>query len=433
MTPYFLLPLLVVTLTAAGAPTRDTPSPDQAIPAPDGFLAAPCEVGIFRKDQASFVAVTKNDKGFNYTFSDGTVGNIQGADGVVACGKGGVRIRAGATWPKVALVETNTRFAVDGVMLAGRLMVPPGADQHTPLVVYAHGSEATGWIERARDPYQMVGRGVSVFVYDKRGTGASEGEYSQNWPRLADDLVAASAEAKRLAQGRFGRFGLVGLSQGGWIAPLAAARAQAQFVGIGYGLAVDIAEEDGEQVAKELRDRGYGEDAIAKARTVTDITATIAKSGGKQGIDALADAQTRFGKEAWFAVMKGGFTGVLAGMPVEVLRAQGVPAFDKLNIDWSQDPQQTLRALAVPQLWAFAGEDRQAPIALTLTRLATLRAQGHAITIVVFPNTDHGMWEYDEAKDFSRKHTRLAGGFYDLMADWAKGALGARYGDATRR
>ncbi len=152
------------------------------------------------------------------------------------------------------------------------LNAPRGAGKNTPLVFYAHGSENRGWVDSARDPYQMVGRGVSVFVYDKRGTGLSKGEYTQNFPRLADDLVAASREAKRLADGRYGRFGLVGLSQGGWIVPLAAARAKAEFLGIGYGLVVDIAEQDAAQVTKELRERGYGDDIIAKARTVTDIT-----------------------------------------------------------------------------------------------------------------------------------------------------------------
>jgi dienelactone hydrolase len=433
MTPYALLPLAVVMLSGAAAPMRDTPPSAQAWPAPEAFVAAPCETGIYRKDAATFVAVTKAERGFAYAFSDGVNGYTEGTAALLACGKGAVLVRAAEAWPKEAIAETNTRFSAAGALLAGRLMVPPGAGKHTPLVVYAHGSEGSGWIDRARDPYQMVGRGVAVFVYDKRGTGLSEGELSQNLPQLADDLVAASVEAQRLAHGRFGRFGLVGLSQGGWTVPLAATRAHAQFIGIGYGLAVDIAEQDGEQVAKELRDRGYDDDVLAQARTVTDITATIAKSGATQGLAALAEVQARYGKERWFALMKGGYTGVLAAMPAEVLRTQGVPAaFVKLNVDWRQDPVQVLTTLAMPQLWALAGEDRQAPVGQTLARLAALRAQGQPIAVYVFPHADHGMAEYEEAKDFTRKRTRIAPGFYDLMADWAKGELGAAYGAARR-
>ena len=336
-------------------------------------------------------------------------------------------------WPKVALAESNTRFESNGIMLAGRLMEAPGAGKDTPLVVYAHGSEGSGWIDRARDPYQMVGRGVSVFVYDKRGTGQSEGEYTQNFPRLADDLVAASREAKRLAQGRYGRFGLIGVSQGGWIVPLAQARAKADFIGIGYGLAVDITEQDAAQVARELQDKGYGGDVIAKARGVTDITARLVKSGYKDGLDDLSAFRQQFGKEPWFVLIKGGYTGVLLGMPVEELRKNGVPQFDKLGVDWSQDPVQVLRQVTVPQLWALAEEDRQAPPAVTVERLMALRSQGQAISVYLFLQADHGMRSYAQASDGTRKPTVITPGFYDLMADWAKGGVDGKYGQAYRK
>ena len=120
-------------------------------------------------------------------------------------------------------------------------------------------------------------------------------------------------------------------------------------------------------------------------------------------------------------------------MSVDDLRRNGVPRFNKLDIDWSLDPMQVLSKLDVPQLWAFADEDRQAPGAVTLERLSMLRSQGKAITIYRFPDAGHGMLEYTEAKDGTRKHARIAPGFYDLMADWVKGKLDGNYGKAYRR
>ncbi len=245
--------------------------------------------------------------------------------------------------------------------------------------------------------------------------------------------MAAAGEAKRLAAGRFGRFGLLGLSQGGWIVPLAAARAKAEFLGIGFGLAVDIAEEDAEQVTKELEERGYREDAIAKARLVTDIAARIVKSTYKDGLDDLDSIKKRFEKEPWLSTIKGAYTGVLLSIPVSVLRSEGVPQFDRLDVDWSQDPMQVLRTVDIPQLWVFADEDRQAPIKLSLQRLQKLREQGKPIQIYIFSNTEHGMWNYEQAPDFTRRHTRVTPGFYDLMADWAKGTLRGSYGQSSRR
>ena len=396
------------------------------------FAPSECEVGVYHKNDAAFVAVTKRGEGFRYTFSDGVLGNTTASDAKVECGDGAVRIKSEEVWPKLATVETDTRFESNGVSLTGRLMEPPGADADTPLVVYAHGSEETGWLDSARDPYQMLGRGVSVFVYDKRGTGLSEGEYTQNFPRLADDLVAASKEAQRLAEGRFGRFGLFGLSQGGWIAPLAVDRAEAEFIGIGYGLVVDIREEDAAQVSKDLRDAGYGEDVVEKARMVTDATARIVTSGYRDGLEDLDEARRLYSEEPWFPLVKGEYTGVLLTMSTDDLRENGVPFFDRLDVDWSLNPMEVLGGVRVPQLWVLAAEDREAPIALTLERLGILRERGSDIAVYVFPDTDHGMWEFDQAADGSRDFTRVTPGFYDLMADWAKGDLDGKYGAAQR-
>lgn len=393
------------------------------------FRSALCQTGIYRSANAPFVALTLGENGFDYTFSDGKTGKTSDAGSLVRCGEHAVMVGS-KVWPRVAIAETNTQFEADGVMLVGRLMGAPGASKKTPLVVYAHGSEEGGWIDRARDPYQMVGRGVSVFVYDKRGTGGSQGKYTQNFPRLADDLVVAAREAKRLADGRYGRFGLVGLSQGGWIVPLAAGRSQAEFIGIGYGLAVDIAEEDAAQVTMELRERSYSDDIVAKGRTITAVTARIVKSGYREGLDELESMQQQFGKTPWFAAIKGAYTGVFLNMSVDLIRKNGMPRFDSWHVDWSQDPMQVLRTVTVPQLWVFAKEDRQAPIGQSLERLTMLRKQGNPITMVVFPETEHGMWNYEQAPDFSRKHTRVAAGFYDLMADWAKGSMNGKYGNS---
>jgi pimeloyl-ACP methyl ester carboxylesterase len=411
---------LIVALLTAGCATPPTTITG------DSFEAGRCEAGIYGTSMP-FVVITRKGDTFEYAFSDGRVGPT-GPDSAVVCGRSAVRTGQGAVLARRTIRTINTRFEVAGATLAGLLIEPQEANTKTPLVVYAHGSEETGWIETARDPYQMVGRGVSVFVYDKRGTGQSTGAYSQNFPSLADDLVAASIEARRLASGRFGRFGLFGLSQGGWIAPLAAERAKADFIGIGYGLVVDILEEDASQVALELTEAGFDEDALGKARLLTDVTARLAVSNYTDGLDELDTLRDRFRHEPWYRSVRGGFTGVILGKSSEQLRTQGIPMFDRLNIDWSLDPLEVVRAVNVPQLWILAQDDREAPYEKTRTRLQSLQSAGKAITVYVFPDTDHGMWEYQTKDDGRRQRTRVTDGFYDLMADWAKGRLDQKYG-----
>ncbi|MCA0902493.1 alpha/beta fold hydrolase [Qipengyuania aquimaris] len=392
------------------------------------FSPGPCEVGIYGEPGGPFVAITRSQDGFRYAFEDGRTGSTENADEVVRCAEGSILVEGEHLWSAIPIRVTNTRFASGEVMLAGQLLEPADADSDTPLIAYAHGSEPTGWIEAVRDPYQMLGRGISVFVFDKRGTGQSEGRYSQNFPRLADDLAAASMEAKRLAADRFGRFGLVGLSQGGWVAPLAAERSQADFIAIGYGLVADIREEDASQVQKELRDAGYGKEVLAIAQEITDVTARVASSDYKDGLDDLAAIQQQYASEPWFQLIRGGYTGVFLNTPVEQLREEGVPRFNDLDIDWSLEPMSVLRDVEVPQLWVLAGEDREAPIDLTLERLQSLRRSGSDIAIRVFPETDHGMWEYEQSPDGSREYLRVTPGYYDLMADYIKGTTGRDYG-----
>src|SRR6185369_1904199 len=166
-------------------------------------------------------------------------------------------------WVRSSTRETDVTFVSAATKLAGRLIEPPGAvDPKRPLVVLVHGSEKTPAIGSVY-AYMLVAQGVSVFVYDKRGTGASDGDYTQNFELLADDAAAALEHARRMAAGRFGRAGFFGGSQGGWVAPLAATRSKADFVAVGFGLVASPIEEDREQMVSEVRAAGLGDDAVA--------------------------------------------------------------------------------------------------------------------------------------------------------------------------
>ena len=182
-----------------------------------------------------------------------------------------------------------------------------------------------------------------------------------------------------------------------------------------------------------MREGGYESDAMAKAKQLTDVTARLAVSNYKDGLEDLDALRDAYKGEPWFNQIKGGFSGVILAMSTEELRTKGIPMFDRLNIDWSLKPMAVMREVAVPQFWALAGEDREAPTATTLDRLLRLRDEGKDIAIRVFPGADHGMWEFEQAEDGSREYTKVTDGFHDLMADWAKGDLQPQYGDSSVR
>jgi len=408
-----------------------------------GLLAASaaqaaCDGGVYRggaKDEAVVVMRPSAPAGAapRYTFLDGRRGDVA-AGGEVRCEGGALQVKgrdgAYAAWAKVPLVETPTRFASHDTELAGVLIeaadVAAGR-RKAPLVVHVHGSEKTPAIG-SYYPYVMAALGNTAFAYDKRGTGASGGDYTQNFELLADDAAAALREARRLAAGRHSRAGLFGGSQGGWVAPLAAARAGADFVAVGFGLVMSPLEEDREQVVSELRRRKYDEAAIAKARLVADAAGAVMASHFTAGFDRVAEMKRRYAGEPWLREIGGEFTGrILEGDEAE-LRRVGAPLLDNLNILWNYDAVGVIRALDVPQLWVIAGEDREAPGDVTRERLAALARTGRPIDLYVFPHTDHGMYEFTEDADGTRHVTRITDGYFRLLGDWIAGDLKAGYG-----
>src|SRR5690606_15017277 len=160
--------------------------------------------------------------------------------------------------------------------------------------------------------YLLPAQGVAVFVYDKRGTGGSDGRYTQDFHALAGDAVAALAAARRMHPDGFGQAGFVGASQGSWVAPLAASRSDADFAVALFGLAVSPLAEDRAQVEDDLRAKGHGEDAVEASREITDATGRLMASGFTEGFDALAAARKRHGDAPWFGDIRGEFSGEVA-------------------------------------------------------------------------------------------------------------------------
>jgi pimeloyl-ACP methyl ester carboxylesterase len=224
---------------------------------------ADCEIGAYRFVDGEIVDIAQSEgntlrwrkfdgtTGAFYKKQDGlwtsTLGWTDRPDGHTVsfthCAEGEIEFDRKKAY-RVPFDATDTVFkARGGTKLAGRLVLPKGNDP-VPIVVLIHGAER----DSARDSYALQrllpAENVGAFVYDKRGTGGSEGKYTQDFVTLADDAVAAMQEAKRIAGRRCARIGYQGGSQGGWVAPLAATRAPIDFVIVSFGLAVSVIDED---------------------------------------------------------------------------------------------------------------------------------------------------------------------------------------------
>ncbi len=121
-----------------------------------------------------------------------------------------------------------------GHTLAGTLTIPKGATGPVPAVVTITGSSAHDRDNNTQygGPYRIFRqvadtlgrRGIAVLRMDDRGVGESTGDFaSARTPERADDIRAGIAYLRTLREIDGGRIGLVGLSEGGLIAPMIAA------------------------------------------------------------------------------------------------------------------------------------------------------------------------------------------------------------------
>lgn len=397
-----------------------------------------CQLGAYSSGPGEVVVLMpRQPRHYRFVFADGRWGNTTDANPLAYCTDGKVFVKQPSgsieEWKQVPLRITRTHFKSDGTTLSGILIEPARANGKPPMLVQVHGSNNTGWInggdEFSFEPYLFAAHGISVFAFDKRGTGESAGEFTMDFHRLAKDVVAASIEARRLASNRYSRFGLYGISQGGWVAPLAAKDAKADFMVINSSGVFSPIEEDSEEVFLGLRTKGFGEDVLAKARAVTDATGEVRATNYAAGYERLAQVKQLYGKEPWFAEIQGEFSGrILRTEESELRRLAG---HNPLGIPWRHDSVAVLREYTPQTLWTRAGTDRASPMGLTEERLRKLRADGKPIELVIFPSADHANMEFVEAADGGRRNVRFSEGFYRLVFDWILGRRNPPYGNAV--
>ena len=322
----------------------------------------------------------------------------------------------------------NTRFDSHGTTLAGRLVLPKGAVA-VPVVILVHGSESYSAVDLASLQWLLPAQGIGVFVYDKRGTGRSGGEYTQNFDVLADDAVAAMAEGRRLAGARASRVGFEGGSQGGWVAPLAASRTRADFSISSFGLLVTPLEEDREEIVLQMNMKHHTPDETAKALEIADAAGVLASSDFTQGFACFDALRAKYKDAPWYKDLDGNFTGTLLPLSEAEMKAKAKEL--NLGVPWHYDGMAVQEKLNVPQLWIQATDDLDAPSAETSRKLKMLQSEGKPITAVMFPHAQHGIYEYETKPNGERVNTRNPEGYNALLRDFALGRLDTAYGDST--
>ncbi|HEY0596581.1 alpha/beta hydrolase family protein, partial [Sphingopyxis sp.] len=132
-------------------------------------------------------------------------------------------------WSAPATTRVTTeerRFASGDTELAGTLYMP-ASGKPVAAVVVTHSASSPLRTASLYDHLKtaLPALGIAVFAYDRRGSGQSGTKTAGgDFTLLADDAIAAAQSLKGDARIDPKRIGIWGLSQGGWIGPLAASR-----------------------------------------------------------------------------------------------------------------------------------------------------------------------------------------------------------------
>ena len=290
-------------------------------------------------------------------------------------------------------METEeVEFSGAGVRLSATITVP-GPASASPGIVLIGGSGPSdrhndGFFDLLRD--HLVDAGVAVLAYDKRGAGRSSG----NWATATvDDLAADAAAAVAALQARpqvTGRAGVLGHSEGGWVALRLCARlATLRHLIINSCPAVSFAESEVYALTRA------GAEPDKAAALIAQLTAAVrAGLDYQEGQRILASCD----HEPWYpALAADGFS-------------LDAAAWSQLGAWGHYDPAPDLDQLTTPTLAIFGGNDPLVPVHASIVRLRdTAERAARPQQITVFPGAGHRL----------QAGTSLAPGYLACLSTWS--------------
>ena len=329
---------------------------------------------------------------------------------------------AARTAPRVELEKhEDVRFASGDVQLAGTLLAPSTAGKH-PAIILVHGSGAENREFILPFARFLVRRGIAVLGYDKRGVGGSTGDWqTASFEVLASDVVAAFHYLKTRPDIDATQVGLLGVSQAGWVMPLAAVRANdlAFLISIS-GAGVAAAETTIDQAQNEMTASGMKPDTVAEVVSLMKLQYRFARTG--EGWDDYLAARQKL------ASRMGRPPDAFPGSPDD-------PYWPSLRLFYFHDPAPTLRQLRTPVLAIFGERDNNILAEKNKAAWdAALKAGAHPdYTLVVLRNANHYQWDAKvgnnaEMPSLQRFVPEYAATIQDWLAKRVRGfgATGAR-------
>jgi len=254
--------------------------------------------------------------------------------------------------------------------------------------------------------------GVAAFIYDRRGEGASDGRPGAPLTVLTEDVRAAASAIARQPGVRASRVGLWGHSQGGWIAPMAAAGNDlVAFLIVVAGSGVTPHEQMIFATANLMREAGYQEKEVAQATHLRNRLRELRRDRGSPARARLLLREAR--AQPWYG---------LTYLPDPDSAADDGVLEDEASFEWDLDISPTLSKLRIPVLLIYGETDRWIPIVPSIEAWRTAVDPGHVrLSVSRLPGCGHfPTLAADPADPDEAGPTSPA--YEQLLADWLRAA-----------
>jgi uncharacterized protein len=288
---------------------------------------------------------------------------------------------AAAPWSMPAswrIDEIEVRFSSGGTQLSGTLFSPVGAsDGPAVVLVQQNGTTTRDNPLFTQLAQALTGIGFSVFAYDRRGHGESEGSSGRiAYDTLAHDAVAAKHALAGLDQVAADRIGFWGISQGGWLALEAGVLSNPAFI-ITVSSPLTTPGRQMEFLAYNYVLTTHGKAAAVRALTTRRLVMRDYFRGdasydeARAALEAVAD-------EPW---LRWAWLPDAENLPEDPAESTWIDEMDF-------DPTEAFHATDAPLLFLLGGEDLDIPVAETLTIIERGEPREN-LEVVVLPGADH--------------------------------------------
>lgn len=268
------------------------------------------------------------------------------------------------------------------VTLAGTLTLPSSKEPH-PVVVFIHGSGPD-----SRENYRFYAdlfarHGIATLIYDKRGVGASTGDWRRvHFMDLAEDALAGVRLLKSRRDIDPNKIGLWGGSNGGWVAPLAASLSNdVAFVITVAGAAIPPSELVKWRSVNYVRSAGYSDEVVQRVSALMDLQfELVRKEGWEEGWEKYEAELQKVRNEPWF--------GRLAALRNPHNSSWFLPYTASIDFD----PVPVYESLNVPVLAILGEADPLVPARETAVILERIkREKNKDLSVAILAGADHNM------------------------------------------